>query len=92
MSRDDALLDAFAAELRSRRAKAGLSQEALALLAEVNRTYVAKLELARNQPSLTVMHNLATALDIELTELINGILARYRRSKRGVGRTGKRKT
>lgn len=92
MSRNDALLDAFAAELRSRRAKSGLSQEALALAAEVNRTYVAKLELARNQPSLTVMLNLASALDIELTELIHGVVVRYQRSKRITGRPGKRKT
>lgn len=91
MSRNDALLGAFAAELRSRRAKAGLSQESLALLAEVNRTYVAKLELARNQPSLTVLHNLAIALDLDLTELIHGVLARYHRSMR-VSREAKRKT
>lgn len=79
MSRNDALLGAFAAELRSRRSALGLSQEALALRADVNRTYVAKLELARNQPTLSVLLRLADALDVELSDLIHGALARYRR-------------
>ena len=82
MSRNDALLEAFAAELRSRRMKLGLSQEALALDAKVNRTYVAKLELAMNQPSLGVLFDLATALGVELPELIRGALARYRAPRR----------
>ena len=79
MSRNNALLEAFAAELRSRRSAVGLSQEALALRADVNRTYVAKLELARNQPTLSVLLNLATALGVELPDLIQGTLARYQR-------------
>lgn len=89
MSRNDALLDAFAAELRSRRSAAGLSQEALALRADVNRTYVAKLELARNQPTLSVLLSLAEALEVELPVLIQGALLRYRASRR---RTAKRRS
>ena len=81
MSRNDALLEAFAAELRFRRSEARLSQEALALRADVNRTYVAKLELARNQPSLSVLLSLAEALEIELPELIRATLARYSRRR-----------
>jgi transcriptional regulator with XRE-family HTH domain len=82
MSRNDALLDAFATELRSRRSRAGLSQEALALRADVNRTYVAKLELARSQPTLSVLFSLAEALGVEMPDLIRGALARYRRPLR----------
>ncbi len=55
MTRDEALIAAFADELRSRRAALRLSQEELAHRAGVNRTYIAKLELARNQPTLTVL-------------------------------------
>lgn len=83
MSRNDALLDAFAAELRFRRSEAGLSQEALALRADVNRTYVAKLELGRNQPSLSVLLSLADALGVELPDLIRGTLVRYIRPRPG---------
>ena len=82
MSRDEALLEAFAAELRAQRSALKLSQEELAYRAEVNRTYIAKLELAQNQPTLCVLHRLAGALNNELPELLQAILLRYKRSKR----------
>lgn len=78
MGRDEALLQAFASELKARRAALRLSQEELAYRAEVNRTYIAKLELARNQPTLSVMHRLALALGGELPELLAATLIRYR--------------
>lgn len=80
MSRNDVLLGAFATELRARRVARGFSQEELAHRAGVNRTYVAKLELAKNQPTLSVMYSLAVALDVELSDLIKEVLSR---SKRG---------
>ena len=55
MTRDETLIAAFADELRFRRAALRLSQEELAHRAGINRTYIAKLELARNQPTLTVL-------------------------------------
>lgn len=81
MSRDDALLEAFAAELKARRAALKLSQEELAHRAEINRTYVAKLELAQNQPTLSVLHRLASALNNELPELLQAIMLRYKRGR-----------
>lgn len=81
MSRDDALLEAFAAELRARRLGLKLSQEDLAYRAGINRTYVAKLELAQNQPTLSVLHQLASALNNELPELLQAVLLRYKRSR-----------
>lgn len=82
MSRNDALLEAFAAELRDRRFKAKLSQEQLAHQANVNRTYIAKLELAKNQPSLCVLHDLAAALGDNFQDLITGVMLRYEQKKR----------
>lgn len=79
MGRDEALLEAFAAELRARRGVMKLSQEELAHRASVNRTYIAKLELAQNQPTLSVLHRLAGALEHDLTELIQATLHRYQR-------------
>src|SRR3990167_10486104 len=76
MGRDEVLIAAFADELRSRRAALRLSQEDLAHRAGINRSYVAKLELARNQPTLTVMLRVAEALETPLPELIAGALAR----------------
>jgi len=78
MSRNHHLLEAFAAELKARRALRKWSQEELAFRAEINRTYIAKLELAQNQPTLCVLHQLASALNSELPELLQAILQRYR--------------
>jgi transcriptional regulator with XRE-family HTH domain len=77
MGRDDELLEAFAAELRNRRHDAELSQEKLAYDAGVNRTYIAKLELAKNQPTLRILNSLATALNITLPVLIQAVWLRY---------------
>lgn len=79
MGRDEALIQAFAAELRSRRSVMKLSQEELAFRSSVNRTYIAKLELAQNQPTLSVMHRLALALNHDLPEIIQATLHRYKR-------------
>lgn len=78
---------AFAAELKSRRTAAGLSQEALALDCGVNRTFVAKLELAVNQPSLTTLLRIADGLGVELPELIAETLRRYRQEARAARKT-----
>lgn len=79
MIRDKALITAFADELRSRRVGLGVSQEELAHRAGLNRTYVAKLELATNQLTLTALHLLAQALDVPLNDLMAAVLARRAR-------------
>lgn len=76
------LMKAFAAEMKARRGLLGVSQEELAHRCEVNRTFVAKIELAQNQPSLTVLHRLARGLEVELPELIRLTLQRYETEKR----------
>ena len=73
---DQALLKALAAEVKARRADLGLSQEDLALRAEVNRTFVGKIELAMNQPTLSVLLRLAEGLETPLPELIESVLKR----------------
>lgn len=73
---DQALLKALAAEVKSRRADLGISQEELALRAEVNRTFVCKIELAQNQPTITVLLRLAEGLQTPLPELIESVLER----------------
>lgn len=79
MSRNNQLLEAFAAELKARRTAQKWSQEELAFRAQINRTYIAKLELAKNQPTLGVLHQLAFALNSELPELLQATLMRYSR-------------
>lgn len=75
------LMRAFAAEVRARRGEIGVSQEELAHRSEVNRTFVAKVELAQNQPSLSVLHKLAGGLQLELPELMRLTLERYGREQ-----------
>lgn len=79
MGRDELLMRAFAVELKARRTALELSQEELAYRAGVNRTYVAKLELSKNQPTLSTMCRLATALNCELPDLLRSTLDRYHR-------------
>lgn len=53
---------AFGKVLRRLRRQRGLTQEQLGLEADLRRTYVSVLELGRQQPSLTTILKLATAL------------------------------
>lgn len=76
-NQDPALLRAFAAELKARRATLDISQEALAYASEVNRTFVAKLELAATSPSLTSIFRLANGLQIAPWELVLSLQERY---------------
>ena len=76
------LCEAFATELRTRRNAWGFSQEELAHRAGINRTYIAKLELAKNQPTLTVLFELANALNCSLPDLLAGAITRYKRRPR----------
>lgn len=68
--RDDILLEAFANVLRSLRSELGISQEQLAFRANVDRTFVSKLESARHQPSLAVVFKLSQALGKTPEQLI----------------------
>ena len=63
-------VDAFGFVLRRERKARNLSQEALALEAEVQRNYVSLMELGRNQPTVTVIFKLAKALGIKPSKLI----------------------
>ena len=61
---------AFGIVLRRIRVKAGISQEKLALEAEMQRNYISLIELGRNQPSLTSIFKLANALEISPSKLV----------------------
>ena len=67
---DDQLLAGFGSALRRLRTARGLSQEALAAEAGLNRTYVSDLERAKYSPSLTAIAALARVLDLQPHELV----------------------
>ena len=61
---------AFGKTMRHRRQKLGLSQEALAELADIHRTYVSSLELGKVGAGIDVLYKIARALKIPLSRLI----------------------
>jgi len=54
--------------LRRLRVRCGLSQEALAVDAEIDRTYVSRLERGLENPTVAVIERLAIALKSEISE------------------------
>jgi transcriptional regulator with XRE-family HTH domain len=54
--------------LRRLRVEKGVAQEALAVDAEIDRTYVSRLERNMENPTVAVLERLAVALGAEITE------------------------
>jgi transcriptional regulator with XRE-family HTH domain len=75
-SRDIPLIQSFAAAVKARRHVLGFSQEELAHRAGIGRTYIGKLELAANQPSLSVLFRLCAALEVSPEALLADTLKR----------------
>jgi transcriptional regulator with XRE-family HTH domain len=64
------LRQVFASNLRRLRHAKGLSQEDLAYEADVNRTYMSKLEKGGSYPGLEIIGKLARVLGVEPAELL----------------------
>lgn len=64
------LLQTIAANTREIRESRGLSQETLALEADVDRTYVSQIERGVANPSLRVLFQIAAVLDVPTAELL----------------------
>jgi transcriptional regulator with XRE-family HTH domain len=64
------LRQVFAANLRRLRHARGLSQENLAYEAEVNRTYMSKIEKGATWVGLEIIGKLAAVLEVEPAELL----------------------
>jgi transcriptional regulator with XRE-family HTH domain len=60
----------LAAQIKALRQEAGLSQEALAHEADIDRTYVSQLERALVNPSLSVIVRVADALGVTVLQLL----------------------
>jgi XRE family transcriptional regulator, regulator of sulfur utilization len=61
----------FGAVVRQLRESRGWSQERLAALAELNRSYMGEIERATAMPSLATAAKLAQALEVPLSQLIS---------------------
>jgi len=66
----------FGEVLRERRKAAGLSQEALALEAGVERNFISLVELGRNSLSVRVLFKLCRVLDVTPSQLLQQVETR----------------
>jgi transcriptional regulator with XRE-family HTH domain len=63
-------IEKLAAKLKTLRERRGLSQEDLAAAAGISRTYLARLETARQDPTLSTIEKLAKALKVKPPDLL----------------------
>jgi transcriptional regulator with XRE-family HTH domain len=63
-------LRSFGDSLREERKRLGISQEQLALLADVNRTYVGGVERGEENISLLTMYKLSSVLKVKPSSLL----------------------
>jgi transcriptional regulator with XRE-family HTH domain len=80
---DQALADRFAENLRTERARAKLSQEALAARADIHRTQISLMEGGKRLPRLDTIVKLAGAMGICVEVLLSGISYRPTSYTRG---------
>ena len=59
--------------IRALRNENGLTQSKLALMINVEQSYLSKLERGDRNPSLSLLEKIADAFDITLAELFDGI-------------------
>jgi transcriptional regulator with XRE-family HTH domain len=67
------LIHIFATNVRKYRTEKGLSQEALADLAGLHRTYISAIERERRNISIDNIENIASALNIDAYLLLKNI-------------------
>ena len=77
------LMTALALEMKVRRKELGLSQEDLAGRCELDRPYISLIEVARKQPTLSVLYRLSEALELPLGNFMQRVHERYIRSSSG---------
>jgi len=65
--------EAFGIILRKKREDANLSQEKLALLCNLDRTYIGLLERAQRQPTISTIFVIAQNLNISASEIIQDV-------------------
>ena len=85
-AQNPALLNALAAEIKARRGSLEISQDELAYRSGLSRTFLGKIEIAQNQPSLTALYKLAEGLQVAPDELIRSVSMRLRKEEMRLGK------
>lgn len=68
--RQDRILVALGSAIRTARIAKGISQEKLALIAELDRSYVGRVERGDNNAALLTLVRLASALEMTVAKLM----------------------
>jgi transcriptional regulator with XRE-family HTH domain len=70
MQRPNEVAQKISIVVKQRRKSLGISQEQLAMLVGIDRTYASQIERSIANPSLTVLCNIASGLEISLSQLL----------------------
>jgi len=76
-SKNQALINALATEIKLRRRELGFSQEDLAGHCQLDRPYISLIEVGRKQPTLSVLLRLAEGLQFTLADFMGLVQNRY---------------
>ncbi len=64
------ILEKFANRLKQIRKVRSLSQEELALMCGIDRTYIGRIENLKRNPSLEILDKIASGLGMDLSDLL----------------------
>lgn len=67
------ILDSFGLRMKNLRKKKELSQEELAELSGLHRTYISSLERGQRNPTLTTLSLISKGLNVTIDELLKGL-------------------
>lgn len=67
------ILASFGLKLKKLRNSKNLSQEKLAEITGLHRTYISSLERGNRNPTLLTLQSLSKALDVNVSELLEGL-------------------
>lgn len=91
-SRNQALIDALAVEVKVRRQELGYTQEDLAGRCDLDRPFISLIEVGKKQPSISVLYRISTALDLKFGDFCNRIDTRYRKTVKSTERQRRSQT
>jgi len=69
----EVFLDKLSARLVELRRNAGMTQEKLAELAEIDRVALANIETGRRRPTVTTVHRIAHGLGVKVEDVFKGL-------------------
>lgn len=88
-SKNEDLMAALAVEVKVRRDELALTQEDLAGRTQLDRPYISLIEVARKQPTISVLLRIANGLDFTLAAFMERVEKRYLREQRKKARVAR---